>query len=108
MKILLLLILLTAIFCIPAQTADIMPGAGYKISALQVEQQSGSITLRGQMFQPGIIPEASLAFGKRDTDGFGLGLRIGGSQFSFSKSDERHYTGRIAKATGVADGNRPA
>ena len=85
MKILLLLILFAAVFCIPAQTADIMPGAGYKISALQVEQQSGSDTLSGQMFQTGIIPEASIEFGKGDTDGFGLGLRIGGSQFSFSK-----------------------
>ncbi|MEE3125256.1 MAG: hypothetical protein VX333_10400, partial [SAR324 cluster bacterium] len=75
MKILLLLILFAAVFCIPAQTADIMPGAGYKISALQVEQQSGSDTLSGQMFQTGIIPEASIEFGKGDTDGFGLGLR---------------------------------
>ena len=76
MKILLLLILFAAVFCIPAQTADIMPGAGYKISALQVEQQSGSDTLSGQMFQTGIIPEASIEFGKGDTDGFvsrGLG-----------------------------------
>ncbi len=68
MKILLLLILFAAVFCIPAQTADIMPGAGYKISALQVEQQSGSDTLSGQMFQTGIIPEASIEFGKGDTD----------------------------------------
>ena len=67
MKILLLLILFAAVFCIPAQTADIMPGAGYKISALQVEQQSGSDTLSGQMFQTGIIPEASIEFGKGDT-----------------------------------------
>ena len=60
MKILLLLILFAAVFCIPAQTADIMPGAGYKISALQVEQQSGNIAQSGQMFQvsvpAGVLP----------------------------------------------------
>jgi hypothetical protein len=85
MKRLILTVLFAAAFCIPAQTADIMPGLGYKITVLRVEQQSESDTLRGQMLQTGVIPEASIEFGKGDTDGFGLGLRIGGSQFNFSK-----------------------
>ena len=69
----------------PLQTADIMPGMGYKIMTLHVEQESGSGTISGQMLQTGIMPEASIEFGKGDTDGFGLGFRIGGSQFNFSK-----------------------
>ena len=84
MKRLIFTFLFAAVFCIPAQTADIMLGGGYKITGLQVEQQSGSDTLSGQMFQSGIIPEGSIEFGKADAEGLGLGLRIGGSQFSFS------------------------
>ena len=75
------------LFTTQGVTADFNTGFGYKITALYVERSfdNGSQTTSAAMEENLVEPEISLEFLKGDTDGLGLGFRVGGSQFKLTK-----------------------
>ena len=83
----LILCALGCLFTTQGVAADFNTGYAYKITALYVERSfdNGSQTTSALMEENLVEPEISLEFLKGDTDGLGLGFRVGGSQFKLTK-----------------------